>query len=297
MCAADARQTLCVRPLGISGGARAALARGAPQLRAAYRHGASLAIDGCAEDIFLSTPGQGLLPLHVVVREADLARIVDAAQCAGPIPLPLRLDLRKAHVFQSQLVPDPAGLRSDRALDNLAALARWLRADPSPLGFGMPAGAWLTRDGPAAQWVAALREVSPASKKALQALIGRGTGSTPAGDDFLIGMLAQAWASAGERAPLLALLRALSDRLPRLTTTASVGYLRAALRGEFGSHLTVLVRGLARVARPRVLALAAKVAGHGASSGLDTLAGFVAASEACDPGRRALPSLRSLSPG
>jgi len=97
---------------------------------------------------------------------------------------------------------------------------------------------------------------------------------------FLIGMLAEAWASCGENAPLLARLRALDARLPQLTTSASVSYLRAATRGEFGSHLIILVRSLARVPSPRALAFAARVGGHGVSSGLDTLSGFVAAAEA-----------------
>jgi len=121
------------------------------------------------------------------------------------------------------------------------------------------------------------------------ALVGRGAGSTPAGDDFLIGMLAQAWASVGEQAPLIGLLRALGERLPSLTTAASVSYLRAATCGEFGSQLTVLVRSLARVPCARALALAARVAGHGVSSGLDTLAGFIAASEACGAGPQLAP--------
>lgn len=246
-----------------------------------------MAIDGFDEDIFLSAPGRGLLPLHIVVRERDLYGILDAPQCAGLTPL--RFDLRGVRIFSSRLVPDPAGMRSDRALRNIAALAQWLRADPAPLGFGMPAGEWLAQGGPAAHWVAALREVSPAGEQALLALIGRGAGSTPAGDDFLIGMLAQAWTSIGEDAPLLALLRALSDSLPRLTTTASVSYLRAALRGEFGSHLSVLMRSLAHVTRSRALALAARVAGHGVSSGLDTLAGFVAAAEDFNAGHRLSP--------
>ncbi len=269
----------CVRPLAVSAGARDLLACGAPQLRASYEHGASLAIDGFDEDIFLSAPGRGLLPLHIVVRECDLCSILEAARCAGLTP-PLRFDLRNVRIFSSRLIPDPASMRSDRALSNIAALGQWLRAHPAPLGFGKPAGEWLAKGGPVEHWVAALREVSPAGEQALLALIGRGAGSTPAGDDFLIGMLAQAWASSGEQAPLAALLRALRGRLPQLTTTASVSYLRAALRGEFGSHLVVLVRSLAHVTFPRVLALAARVAGHGVSSGLDTLAGFIAASEA-----------------
>jgi len=168
-------------------------------------------------------------------------------------------------------------------------LAQWLRASPAPLGFGLPASALLAQGGMIQRWVAALRENSPAGEQALLALVGRGAGSTPAGDDFLIGMLAHAWASIGEQVPLVALLRALGDRLPLLTTSVSVSYLRAATRGEFGSHLAVLVRGLAHVPSARALDLAARVAGHGVTSGLDTLAGFIAAAEHYDAGRRLSP--------
>jgi hypothetical protein len=290
MAEADARPTLGVRPLAVSADARALLARGVPRLRAVHRHGASLAIAGVDEDIYLSAPGTGLLPIHVVVRRRDLSRIIDAARActkgANPPSLSLGIELCAVRTFATRLVPDPVGMRSERALGNIGALARWLRAQPEPLGLGLPADALLAPGGAAQQWVAALRENSPASEQALLALIGRGAGSTPAGDDFLIGMQAHAWACAGAEAPLVALLRALDQRLPRLTTSASVSYLRAATRGEFGSHLTVLVRSLAQVPRTRALALAARVAGHGVSSGLDTLAGFIAASEADDLGYR-----------
>ncbi len=275
---------LCVRPLAISAAARDALVRGAPLLRAAFAHGASLAVAGVDEDIFLGTPGDGLLPLHIVVRQRDLSRVLDSAQAdaqsARQPPLLLRFDTSKVRIFRSRLLPDRAGMRSGRALDNLGTLARWLRANPATLGLGAPAGELLDPGGTVGQWVRSLREANRAGEQALLALLGRGAGSTPAGDDFLIGMTAWAWASVGENAPLVALLRAIDDRLPLLTTSASVSYLRAATRGEFGSHLTVLVRKLARVPRARALALAARVAGHGASSGLDTLAGLIAAAEA-----------------
>jgi hypothetical protein len=280
---------LCVRPLAISAGARDLLARGTPQLRTAHRQGASLSVAGSDEDVFLSPPGRGLLPLHVVVRQRDLFRIFDAAQAEEDRSVPLRIDLAAVRTFHSRLAPDPAAMRSDRALSNLAALALWLRANSAPLGLGLPAGKLLAQGGTVHHWVAALRENSLAGEQALLALIGRGAGSTPAGDDFLIGMLAQAWASVGENAPLVVLLRALSDRLPLLTTSASVSYLRAATRGEFGSHVTVLVRSLERVPRARTLALAGRVAGHGVSSGLDTLAGFIAAAEDYDAGHRLSP--------
>ena len=272
-----------IKPLALSNAARAALECRTPVLRAMYRHGFSLAIPGSDEDLYLGTPGHGLLPLHIVVRRDDLQRIRAAASRAGTalqVPVALSVATVGVRVFSPRLPPDPMGMRSPRASANLAALAHGLRTTTTPLGLGVPAVALLAQDGWVMQTVAAVLGAAPGSEDAVLALIGRGAGSTPAGDDMLVGMLAYAWATAGECAPLVTLLRGLADRLPALTTRASVGYLRAATRGEFGSHLIALVRRLPSGARAHVLSLAERVARHGASSGVDTLCGLIAASEA-----------------
>ncbi len=281
------KSVLSVRPLAISAGAVELLARGGvPRLSVAHRHGVSLSVSGVDEDIFLGAPGRGLFPLHIVVRERDMWRVLDTAETSpgraavGHAPLALQIDTVGVRVFHSCLTPDPAGMHSESAKANMAALAQCLRSIPDPLGLGMRAGELLARDSMLLRRVSALQEGSPDGEEAMLALLGRGTGSTPAGDDMIIGVLAHAWATVGKDSPVASLLRTMDGRLPQLTTAASVSYLRAAARGEFGSHLTGLVRNIAHVRCDRALALAARVANHGVTSGMDVLVGFVAAAEA-----------------
>ena len=117
------------------------------------------------------------------------------------------------------------------------------------------------------------------AQDACRSLIGLGAGSTPAGDDLLIGALAYTWYARGQNAPLIVALRTMFHELAVLTTRVGATYLRAAIRGEFGSHLVSLIRGLVLVQSNRAIALADRVKKHGATSGLDTLCGFLMAAD------------------
>jgi hypothetical protein len=108
-----------------------------------------------------------------------------------------------------------------------------------------------------------------------QSLAGLGGGLTPAGDDFVVGVLLAAWAglygpSGGQLAGAVAEAAA-----PR-TTTLSAAYLRAAARGEcivpWHDLFAALLRGDAASTQAAVAALVS--VGH--TSGADALAGFVA---------------------
>jgi hypothetical protein len=112
----------------------------------------------------------------------------------------------------------------------------------------------------------------------LAALVGLGAGSTPAGDDALIGMLAVLHRCAPPAAaePLLAALASdLPPLLPR-TTPVSAHFLRLALDGHLSERLVNLVDDLARDGQVRPQHLALQLA-TGASSGRDALAGVVTA--------------------
>jgi hypothetical protein len=276
---------LCIRPLAISAAVGAALARGHPVVKAGHRHGASIAISGTDDAVFMSAPGMGLLPAHIVVRARDLERVhyaLERKRVAAVDPdetLALHIDAVGVRRFGPRLAANAADLLCVGALAGIAAVAQWLRASPVALGLGATAAELLA---PVGRWRHALAGLQPdpgSAESALRSLIGLGAGTTPAGDDFAIGALAHAWVTQGERAPLIAAMRALGAELPALTSAVGATYLRAAARGEFGSHLVAWVRALPRVAPSRSLALARRVAGHGATSGRDTLAGFVAAAE------------------
>lgn len=280
--AIDARP-LRIRPLAVSAAARAALLGGDAVVRAQHRLGASLALPGADDTVFMSRPGIGLFPAHIVIRARDLERVLNALETEGCEATDsggawsLRLDIRDVRIFHLRLAPKPAEMRSNRARNNIAAAGQWLRAHPAPLGLGAPAAELLVPGGRWLERLAALQGDTPPTESVLRALVGCGAGTTPAGDDVLVGALAYAWATQGENAPLVAAMRLLRAELPALTTAVGGTYLRAAMRGEFGSHLVAWVRALPRVTPQRSLALARRVAAHGASSGYDTLAGFVAA--------------------
>ena len=113
---------------------------------------------------------------------------------------------------------------------------------------------------------------------ALTALVGRGAGLTPAGDDAVIGVLAVLHRVAPDRvaAPLRALLaEALFPMLDR-TTAISAHFLRLAADGHLGEALLEAVDDLAR--RGDVADdLIDRVLAVGATSGADALAGVASA--------------------
>ena len=108
---------------------------------------------------------------------------------------------------------------------------------------------------------------------ALRGLVGAGPGSTPAGDDVVVGVLAGLHAL-GNLDAATTIAAALGPLLGR-TTTASRHYLLAAIDGRFAERVHLLVRGLAD--RRRALVGARSAQTWGATSGLDLLAGVVAA--------------------
>ena len=65
----------------------------------------------------------------------------------------------------------------------------------------MTAGQLLAVGGRWRDGLVAAQGDARAGEATLFALIGRGAGSTPAGDDVAIGALAYAWATQGEKAP------------------------------------------------------------------------------------------------
>jgi len=102
-------------------------------------------------------------------------------------------------------------------------------------------------------------------------LIGAGTGSTPAGDDILVGVAA-ALACTGntEQSRLIAsVARTVEGR----TTRASRLYLRAAADGRFAERVHRLVHGMTNVVD--VTGVMSAVRTWGATSGVDLAAGVI----------------------
>jgi hypothetical protein len=103
-------------------------------------------------------------------------------------------------------------------------------------------------------------------------LAGLGGGLTPAGDDFLCGVMLAAWLAHPD--PDEFCLEVIQVAVPR-TTLLSAAFLRAAGRGECSAAWHRLLPTLAADNRGEIAAAVQAVLARGATSGADALAGFV----------------------
>lgn len=109
---------------------------------------------------------------------------------------------------------------------------------------------------------------------AVAALAGLGPGLTPAGDDFLCGLILGLWAC--RRSPQT-LCRLIADRAAPLTTSLSAAFLRRAAAGQVSAPWLTLLRGFQQPASTGgcLDGQLCEVVACGHSSGADTLAGFL----------------------
>ncbi len=105
--------------------------------------------------------------------------------------------------------------------------------------------------------------------KAAAQLAGLGQGLTPAGDDYLVGVMA-ALQLTDQKDIIPDIAKA---ALPK-TTALSQAFLSAASKGQFFEPWHRLTQTLATADRQTITAAVENIAHFGASSGLDALAGF-----------------------
>ncbi|MCR4405347.1 MAG: DUF2877 domain-containing protein [Anaerolineae bacterium] len=103
-------------------------------------------------------------------------------------------------------------------------------------------------------------------------LAGLGGGLTPAGDDFLVGVMLWAWLAHPDP-PVIC--RVIAEVAAPRTTTLSAAFLRAAARGECSAAWHRLLSALAAGTENELVVAVQGVLVHGATSGADTLAGFL----------------------
>jgi Protein of unknown function (DUF2877) len=102
-------------------------------------------------------------------------------------------------------------------------------------------------------------------------LVGLGVGSTPAGDDYLVGAFHALW-SRSDADWLIGPAEGLANH----TTRASAAWLRAAARGEAGSAWRALIEALgAGHGSEPVRRAVRQVLARGATSGAASIAGFI----------------------
>lgn len=103
-------------------------------------------------------------------------------------------------------------------------------------------------------------------------MAGLGNGLTPAGDDFLTGLML--WARLAHPEPDLLCQALVKAAAPR-TTTLSAAFLRSAARGECSASWHTLLAALSEGVEARIAAAVQEVLARGATSGADSLSGFL----------------------
>ena len=246
--------------------------------------------DGDVVALVVSHIGDG--PLNVVVDGA--AGLFTGVVPGAPVMLDekrlwingLGVNLGKATTWEPR--PDWDALRARRAvISSRLPLLRAICLRNAPAGGllpllgalppgGAPARAILSTAQEAAE---SLREGWGGDLGRLQegaaGLAGLGSGLTPAGDDFLSGAMLWAWLVHPTPDPFC---RALVEVAVPRTTTLSAAFLQAAGRGECGGGWHALLAALSEGEEAKIAVAVQDVLAHGATSGLDTLTGFLSPS-------------------
>lgn len=250
-------------------------------------------VNAHGEVLAVVTSERGLTPFAVVVAaserspfrvvtETSQVRVQPGSLQVGPYDI----DLTAARLWDP--VPDWPAIRSlfsdTVRLDQLAALAAGHGPagcllelfEPAGLGPALPPVlSSRVRQG-ALDLVAGLRSGSTETAVAGAArLAGLGGGLTPAGDDFVLGVLLAAWAGlygAGAECQALPIAEAAAPR----TTTLSAAYLRGAARGECSAYWHSLFAALLKTDGVELRQALATLLAVGHTSGADALAGFLA---------------------
>lgn len=121
---------------------------------------------------------------------------------------------------------------------------------------------------------AILGEDRAAMQSSAAALGGLGAGLTPAGDDFLVGLIHALWAT-GPQTQALALSLILAEAAVPRTNSLSGAWLRAASQGEAGEPWHELVAAIAGDKSDDIEKAVMRILPTGHSSGADALGGFV----------------------
>jgi len=111
----------------------------------------------------------------------------------------------------------------------------------------------------------------------VKGLLGLGPGSTPSGDDFLLGFhagISCTWAS-GCPSPIAAMARQIKDNAANLTTFLSVEYIRYGLRGRYHQRVNQMINAFQADTGGELVRRAQELTELGHSSGTDLLYGFI----------------------
>jgi hypothetical protein len=241
--------------------------------------------------VTLVTPEMGILPNGITVDTPDgfsfersLSVGARAAVRGGVLRIDdgFCIDLRASRPWRSHL--DRLALNIAHAQVRQAWDAAWsaLRVHGAFAPLVHRGGVAITR------MFEATRDLDSAcARQAMSALIGLGEGSTPAGDDYLVGHFVGLWSCAGAdgaRQRFIADLGGSLREMASRTNRVSRVYLEAAAEGEVSERLATLVYRIAAGAGQESTAVAAAAAlavGH--SSGACCVLGLLLGSAAWGP--------------
>ena len=208
-----------------------------------------------------------------LVRVGGLEVVLDGARIWEPRP-----DWPAVRARYPHLLPLLVNLRTQAFVsapaDSLLALLSGAR-QPSTrrAGASLPAQTTLV----VAQQAAAALKRGWAGEEALLPvaaahLAGLGPGLTPAGDDFLAGVMLWSWLAHPQPQIFCA---SLVEAAVSHTTTLSAAFLQAAARGECSQPWHRLLQALAAGDQDPMNAAVTAILAHGHTSGADALAGFL----------------------
>jgi len=223
--------------------------------------------------ITLAAPPVGNGPFSIIVdapaglfgalRPGQPVRANDAMLAVGSH----QIELSRANIWDPHLpVPESLPRVSPAIATILAAHTHW----PPPNGNGLMAEKIAQLANKArAQLNRAILQNSGQLETAAGQLAGLGGGLTPAGDDYLVGVMALLWlAGRAEESKRIAAAAA-----PK-TTALSAAFLTAAGAGQFVEPWHGLAQALVAANTPAITQATGQITEFGATSGRDALAGF-----------------------
>ncbi len=270
-----------------------------------YPHACNL-VTSKKEIIALVGPAIGNGPLNIVIEEIEvleqvkpgLAAVLSDAQLVLGDSLVVSLD--GAQLWRPEVNWDCLTTQRRRLEHNLAKLCHWLTQngiDQGLLGLILDEGKeleaheGLTRSP---HNLAFLTTAQAGIKGLLQALqdgnrsgiresaallAGLGPGLTPAGDDYLVGLMAglRVWPGLLENSGLSAeeVCQIILEATEGRTTLLSNAFLRSAREGLFGENWHELLAELSRGEARGIQRAVRCILSSGATSGADALAGFL----------------------
>jgi hypothetical protein len=263
-------------------------------------HRACNLVTSKGEIIALVSPAIGNGPLNIVIEKSGVLEHVKpglpAAFSDGQLILgdSLVVLLNGAQLWRPEVDWGFLITQRRRLGDNLAALCSWLSQNDMGselLNLVLDGERATRRSQYQRNFQATARAGISGLLKALQdgdrldigdnaaLLAGLGPGLTPAGDDYLVGLMAglRVWPGSLENSGLSPdeacqiILEATEGR----TTLLSRAFLRSAREGLFGENWHELLAALARGEAIRMQRAARRILSSGATSGADALAGFL----------------------